>query len=486
VSKTVANPLTYQLYIGGEWHETGRTFENLNPADPSDVVGMFADGTSKDVDDAFAAAREGAAVWRRTNPHQRAEILFAAAELLLRDQDAIGAELTREEGKTLAEGRSEVARAAAIVRYFAGECAQPVGEVFASADDTTSVHTLREPLGIVGVITPWNFPIAIPAWKIAPALAYGNAVVWKPSELTPLCAVRLVEALHAAGLPPGVLNLVTGMPAEVGEALTGHPDLDALTFTGSGPVGRAIQAKAAPAGVKVQLEMGGKNPIVVLADANLDEAVAATLRGAMLSSGQKCSATSRAIVHPSVAGRFIDRLAIKCAALRVGDPQDPSTDLGTLVSGAQLQKVERYLEVAREEGQEVLLGGEPLNHPSGGYFAAPTLYTGVPPGSRIGREEIFGPVLAILEADNMTEAIRLANDTDYGLSASVFTHGLGAAMRFAREFRAGVVHINSETTGAEPHVPFGGMKQSSSHSREQGKAAREFFTDTKTVYVSVP
>jgi acyl-CoA reductase-like NAD-dependent aldehyde dehydrogenase len=476
----------YKLYIGGAWRESGATFENRNPAEPSDLVGRFAAGTAHDVDEAFAAAREGAVAWQQTNPARRAEILFDAAELLRRQCDAIGEELTREEGKTLAEGRGEAARAAAILRFFAGECAQSSGEVYSSADDSTFLYSIREPLGIVGVITPWNFPIAIPAWKIAPALAFGNAVVWKPSELTPLCAVRLVEALHDAGLPAGVLNLVTGMPDEVGEALTGHRNLDALTFTGSGAVGRAIQAKIAHRGVKVQLEMGGKNPIIVLPDANLEQAVTATVRGAMLSTGQKCSATSRAIVHPSIASRFVERVIAQAAALRVGNPLDPATDVGPVVSEAQRRKVETYFEVAHQEGHDVALGGEPMSDPSGGHFVAPTVYVGVDPGSRIGREEIFGPVLAVTEADNAAEALRLANDTEYGLSASIFTHDLGAAMRFARDVQAGVVHINSETTGAEPHVPFGGMKQSSSHSREQGKAAREFFTDTKTVYVSTP
>jgi acyl-CoA reductase-like NAD-dependent aldehyde dehydrogenase len=476
----------YGIFIGGSWQPTAGVFENRNPARPSELIGRFADASAQDAATACEAAQEAAPRWRATNALRRAEVLFAAAGLLRDRAEAIGAELTREEGKTLAEGIGEVQRAAAILRFFAGECTQATGEVYPSADDQTFLYTIREPLGVVAVITPWNFPIAIPAWKIAPALAYGNTVVWKPSELTPLCAVRLVEALSEAGLPPGVLNLVTGEPSVVGEAITAHPDVDAVTFTGSGPVGRAIQRKAIERGVKVQLELGGKNPVVVLADANLEQAVAGTLRGAMYSTGQKCSATSRAIVHPAVLEPFTERLAQATAALELGDPLDASTDIGPVVSAAQQRKVEGYLDLARREGLTAVLGGEPIEDRDGGFFVAPTIYANVNQASPLARDEIFGPVLAVIPADDPAEAIMLANATPYGLSASVYTHDLGTAMRFARESQVGVVHINSETTGAEPHVPFGGMKQSSSHSREQGKAAREFFTDTKTVYMTAP
>jgi aldehyde dehydrogenase (NAD+) len=477
---------THGNYIDGSWRDSESTFASVNPARPDEIVGHFAAATRADVDDAYGAARSAAASWRATNSFKRAELLFRAAELLASRVDSIGEQLTREEGKTLAEGRGEVSRAASILRFFAGECAQQSGEVYPSADDATFLYTLREPIGVVAVITPWNFPIAIPAWKIAPALAYGNTVVWKPSELTPLTAVQLVQALDDAGLPPGVLNLVTGAPEEVGEALTDNVEMDAVSFTGSAPVGHAIQAKVTPRGAKVQLELGGKNPIVVLPDAHLEDAVSAAVRGAMLSSGQKCSATSRAIVHSAIAAKFVERLVARVGALSVGEPLDGATDLGPVVSEAQLGRVESYFAVAQDEGHDCVAGGTPVRGPDGGYFVAPTVYLGVTPESRIGREEIFGPVIGVMEADNPTEAFSAANDTVYGLSASLYTRDLAAAMRFVREVQAGVVHINSETTGAEPHVPFGGMKGSSSHSREQGKAAREFYTDTKTVYLTTP
>jgi aldehyde dehydrogenase (NAD+) len=335
---------------------------------------------------------------------------------------------------------------------------------------------------VVAIITPWNFPIAIPAWKIAPALAHGNAVVWKPSDVTPLSAVRLVEALDDAGLPAGVLNLLTGFPDEIGDALVDDPRLTGISFTGSLPVGRAIQARALARGVKVQLELGGKNPVIVLADADLDLAVEQTVRGAMLSTGQKCTATSRALVVDAVAEEFTERLVARVEALRVGDPLEPETDVGPVVSAAQRDRVASYLDIARGEGHRLATGGT-LPSIDGGHFVSPTLYLDVDPGSRIGQEEIFGPVLATMHVASFDEAITIANRVRYGLSASIFTRDLQAAMTFARRIEAGIVHVNSETPGAEPHAPFGGMKDSSSHSREQGDAARHFYTDTKTVYI---
>jgi acyl-CoA reductase-like NAD-dependent aldehyde dehydrogenase len=335
---------------------------------------------------------------------------------------------------------------------------------------------------VVCVITPWNFPIAIPTWKLAPALAYGNTVVFKPSDLTPLCAVRLVEALDEAGLPPGVLNLITGMPADIGDALTGNDEVDGITFTGSNPVGRAIQAAAVPRGVKVQLELGGKNPVIVLPDADMDVAVDMTLRGAMFSSGQKCTATSRAILHPSIADEFTERMLSATRALTVGDGAREGVQIGPLVSQAQQQRVLGYLDLAAQEGHELLTGGGAGE--DGGWFVQPTVYDGVDPGSRIGQEEIFGPVLGLMRADGLEQALEIANSVEFGLSASLFTTDLRAALEFAREAEVGVVHVNSETAGAEPQAPFGGMKRSSSHSREQGKAAVHFFTETKTVYIT--
>ena len=477
-----ASPPAFGLFVGGRWRDAGRELENRNPARPDAVVSTHALAGPAEVDEAYAAARAAAPGWRRTPPLQRGEVLFRAAELLEQRAAAIAAELTAEEGKTLPEARGEAGRAAAILRYFAGECAQPVGDMLPSAAERTLLYSVREPLGVVCVITPWNFPIAIPAWKIAPALAYGNTVVFKPSDLTPLCAVRLVEALADAGLPPGVLNLVTGMPDAIGDALTGHDEVDAITFTGSNAVGRAIQAAAVPRGVKVQLELGGKNPVIVLPDADLSLAVDQTLRGAMMSTGQKCTATSRAIVHPAIHDEFTERMLSAVRALRVGDGAQEGVQIGPLVSEPQRDRVLGYLDVARSEGHELLTGGGPGE--GSGWFVQPTVYDGVDPGSRIGREEIFGPVLGLMRADDLEQALAVANAVDFGLSASIFTRDLAAALHFAREAEVGVVHVNSETAGAEPQAPFGGMKGSSSHSREQGKAAVEFFTETKTVYIT--
>src|SRR4051794_1042123 len=473
-------PPSFGQLIGGAWRDATDALENRNPARPGEVVSTHGLATAADVDDAYAAAREAAATWRRTPPVKRGDVLFRAAELVASRAEQIAAELTAEEGKTLPEARGEAGRAAAILRFFAGECAQPMGDVLPSSADRTLLYSFHEPLGVVCVITPWNFPIAIPTWKIAPAVAYGNTVVFKPSDLTPLCAVRLVEALDEAGLPAGVLNLVTGMPADIGDALTGSPEVDGITFTGSNPVGRAIQAAAVPRGIKVQLELGGKNPVIVLPDADLELAVRLTLRGAMFSTGQKCTATSRAIVHPSVADEFTDRLGRATTALTVGDPAAAGTDIGPLVSAPQRDRVLGYLDVARDEGHELLAGGADGGGDGDGYFVRPTVFAGVDPDSRIGQEEIFGPVLGLMTADDLEDALRIANSVEYGLSASLFTRDLGAALDFVRDAEVGVVHINSETAGAEPQAPFGGMKRSSSHSREQGKAAVHFFTETKT------
>jgi aldehyde dehydrogenase (NAD+) len=343
---------------------------------------------------------------------------------------------------------------------------------------------VREPLGVVAAITPWNFPIAIPAWKLAPALAFGNAVVLKPSELTPLSAVALAEALWEGGVPREALHVVCGDPQEVGGALCADPAVRALTFTGSAAVGRTLQRDAVARGLKVQLELGGKNPVVVLDDAVLDQAVEQTVRGAMMSTGQKCTATSRVIVTPGIRDAFVEALVARVAALRVGDPLDPATDVGPLVSAAQRERVLGYLAGAARDGLAPAVGGRAPDRP--GWFVEPTVYLDVDPASTLAQEEIFGPVAGVIEAADLEEALAIANAVPYGLSASVFTRDLGRVHRFVRGIEAGVVHVNGETAGTEPQVPFGGMKASSSHSREQGRAAVEFFTAVKTVYVDMP
>ena len=480
---------TYGNYIAGEWRPaaSGETMENRNPADRDEVVGLFASSGAADVDAAITAAEEAYRSWRFSSPITRANILHKAANILESRIPEVGRELTREEGKTLKEGIGETTRAVQILRYFAGEAQQPSGEHYPSVNPHTLLYTTREPLGVVAVVTPWNFPIAIPAWKIAPALAFGNTVVFKPASLTPLTAVRLVEALDEAGLPAGVLNLVTGSAANVGDPLVRDPRVVAITFTGSNETGAELRRSAAERGAKLQLELGGKNPAIVLADADLEHALGHVVAGAMMSTGQKCTATSRAIVDRRIVDRFTEMLADRIGGLKVGDPLDAETQIGPLIDERAAERVAGEVDAAKQAGAELVVGGERLG--SGlerGAFLAPTLFADVDPKSRLGQDELFGPVLGVIPVDSMEEAMAVANQVKFGLSASIFTRDLGRALAFAREIEAGIVHVNSETAGAEPQVPFGGMKGSSSYSREQGKAAREFFTQVKTVYIDPP
>jgi alpha-ketoglutaric semialdehyde dehydrogenase len=480
---------THGNYIAGEWRPaaSGETMENRNPANRDEVVGLFAASGADDVDAAIAAAEEAYRSWRFSSPMTRANILHKAANILESRISEVGRELTREEGKTLKEGIGETTRAVQILRYFAGEAQQPNGEHYPSVSPHTLLYTTREPLGVVAVVTPWNFPIAIPAWKIAPALAFGNTVVFKPASLTPLTAVRLVEALDEAGLPAGVLNLVTGSAANVGDPLVRDPRVVAITFTGSNETGAELRRSAAERGAKLQLELGGKNPAIVLADADLEHALGHVVAGAMMSTGQKCTATSRAIVDRRIIDRFTQMLAERIGGLKVGDPLDAEIQIGPLIDERAAERVAGEVDAAKQAGAELVVGGERLG--SGlerGAFLAPTLFADVDPKSRLGQDELFGPVLGVIPVDSMEEAMAVANQVKFGLSASLFTRDLGRALTFAREIEAGVVHVNSETAGAEPQVPFGGMKGSSSYSREQGKAAREFFTQVKTVYLDPP
>ncbi len=476
-------------YIGGAWKPSasGETLENRSPANRDEVIGRFASSGANDIEEAIGAAEEAYRTWRFSSPVTRSNILHKAANILEGRIPDVGRELTREEGKTLKEGIGETTRAVQILRYFAGEAQQPSGEHYPSANPHTLLYTTREPLGVVGIITPWNFPIAIPAWKIAPALAFGNTVVFKPASLTPLTALRLVEALDEAGLPPGVLNMVTGSAANVGDPLVRDPRVVAITFTGSNETGAELRRIAAERGAKLQLELGGKNPAIVLADADLEHALGHVVSGAMMSTGQKCTATSRAIVDRGILDRFTEMLAERIGALKVGDPLQAETQIGPLIDDRAADRVAGEVAAAKEAGAQLLVGGGRLNDGlEGGAFVAPALFSGVDPDSRLGQDELFGPVLGVIPVDSMEEAMAVANRVKFGLSASIFTRDLGKALTFAREIEAGVVHINSETPGAEPHVPFGGMKGSSSYSREQGKAAREFFTQTKTVYIDPP
>ncbi|MCI0394156.1 MAG: aldehyde dehydrogenase family protein [Chloroflexi bacterium] len=477
---------TYLNYIGGRWvpAANGQTTADVNPANTGEVLAVFPSAGWEDAAQAIEAAAHAFPAWSRTPMPKRGEILHRAANLLEERANEAAEALTREEGKTFAESKGEVLRGASILRYYAGETMQPTGEIYPSASASTLLYAERVPVGVVALITPWNFPVAIPTWKLAPALAYGNTVVLKPAELTPLTAWHLVDVLEKAGLPPGVLNLVVGRGSLAGNELVENPQVKAISFTGSNEVGSKIAAQATARGAKVQLEMGGKNPTVVLADANLDQAVELTIAGAMLSTGQKCTATSRVIVQHDIADEFRDRLVARAEAIKVGDGMQPDTYMGPLVNAEAEQRVLEYVRLGQAEGARLLTGGVKLSGDQyeRGYFVAPTVFDGVTPEMRIAQEEIFGPVVSLIEARDFDEAVRFANQTRFGLSASVVTRDLNLALRFVREIEAGIVHVNSQTAGAEPQVPFGGFKSSSSGSREQGKAARDFFTQIKTVY----
>ncbi len=470
-------------YVGGNWRDGVRTVKDINPANPQEVVAEVSMGNASLAAAAVEAASAAASSWRSTPAPGRGEILRKAADLLEQRADSVGRDLTREEGKTLTEGIGETKRAVAILRYYAGLTLDADGETYPSHSPRTFLFARREPIGVVAVITPWNFPIAIPAWKIAPALAYGNTVVWKPAELVPLTAMHLLQALVDAGLPKGVLNMVLGKGSEVGEVLTTHEGIDAISFTGSNPVGRSIQLKATQHGKKVQLEMGGKNPSVVLADADLPLAVEQVARGAFLSAGQKCTATSRVIVEKPAVEEFQERLGAIAKSWKLGNPLEEDTKVGPVVSKDQMETVLGYIEMGEKEGGHFVAGGKRASDLGDGYYVQPTVITDLGHESRVSREEIFGPVATILPASSYEEAVKLANDTPFGLTASLFTNDLTKALRFVNDIRVGVVKINQESAGLEYQVPFGGAKESSSGSREQGQAAKEFFTQWKTVYM---
>jgi len=469
------------LFIGGRWHTAAGTYERFDPALLERSTGIFALATGEHVSAAYDAAAAAQPGWGTTPASQRAEILRLAGDGLEGRVDEAAQRLTADMGKAIRDARAEVLRSVAILRYFAGELLQPIGETYASADPSTMLMTIEQPLGVVCAITPWNFPFAIPIWKLAPALGFGNAVIWKPAEAASGSAVLLTETLAAAGLPEGVLNLVTGKGGALSSALTGDPRLAALTFTGSGGVGTRLRQAVADRNVKVQLELGGKNPAIVLADADLADAALQVVRGAMLSTGQRCTATSRVYVERTIGDRFIQLLSQQAQKLVVGDPLDEATDVGPLASAEQRETVAAYLKLARDEDVEVILGARIDDE--GGCFAAPTILTRVSPDSALVREEIFGPVLVVEQVKDFEAAITAANDTEFGLSSALFTKDIAKATSFIARTQSGVVHVNRETTDVEPHVPFGGLKGSSSMSREQGKAARQFFTTTKTVYL---
>ena len=478
------SPAALRQLIGGQWRTgSGAGLRSFSPTHPDSVVAEGTSATAADVDDAIAAAGDARSGWAGTPIHQRGAVLAAAATILEQHADQWGLELTVEEGKTRAEGVGEVRRAAQILRYYSAEGDRQAGEIFASPRAGERILLTRKPIGVVGVITPFNFPIAIPAWKIAPALVYGNTVVFKPASTVPLLAVRLAEALIRAGLPPGVLNLVIGNSA-VGDAMVNHPGIDAITFTGSTGVGRRIAAAAAGRGVPVQAEMGGKNAAVVLDDADIDLALEQVMLGAFRSTGQKCTATSRLVLTDGVADRFLEALITRTNALVLGDPADEKTQMGPVISASAQRDITEGIDTARLQGAAVLAGGGgysdgPLAE---GHFLAPTVVELNGP-AEVWDRELFGPVLAVRRAVDAEEAFALANDSEFGLSAAVFTQDLTRALQAVERIDVGVLHINSESAGADPHVPFGGTRKSGLGPKEQGTAAREFFTHTTTVYL---
>ncbi len=473
-------------YIDGRWMPAAKqkTFTSINPADSRDVIGEFASAEIEDVRRAVDAARGAAPQWKSLSGFARGEFLRKAADILEARTEEIARAMTRENGKTIVEARGETARGVALLRFYAAEGVRALGEVIPSVNARTFIYTTRLPLGVVSVITPWNFPVAIPIWKIAPALVYGNTVVFKPASLTPHCGVLVASVFEQAGVPKGVVNLITGGGRALGEELVRNAGIHGVTFTGSNEVGRRIGAWAAERGVKFQLEMGGKNPVIVMPDCDLEQAAALTLRGAFGYAGQKCTATSRAIVLEAVYDAFAEKLVAKTKALKIGPGSDESNFLPPVVSEEQRRNILDSIEAGKKEARLLCGGGVPAGEiHRNGYYLEPTIFGDVGPESSLAQEEIFGPVLALMRARDLDEAIALANGVRFGLSASIFTRDLNAVQEYASRIEAGVVKINSETAGIEPQVPFGGMKDSSSHSREQGRAAMEFFTTIKAVYL---
>ena len=472
----------YDNLIGGEWVAGATYAPNLNPSDTGDVLGEYAQGDGPQVEAAVAAARAAFPAWSVSGIQARADALERIGGEILARRDELGTLLAREEGKVLPEAVGEVVRAGNIFKFFAGECLRLAGEVLPSVRPGIGVEVTREPVGVFGLITPWNFPIAIPAWKIAPALAYGNCVVVKPADVVPGCAWALAEIIHRSGIPAGVFNLVMGRGSVIGDALVNHPGIDAISFTGSQGVGRRIAQQAVAAGKKVQLEMGGKNPQVILDDADLKTAVELSANSAFFSTGQRCTASSRLIVTAGIHDRFVAALAERTRALKVGAALEAGTDIGPVVSQGQLEQDLDYVGIGQAEGAQLLAGGGRVERPTPGYYMAPALFAETTAAMRINREEIFGPVVSVIRVRDYEEALAVANDTPFGLAAGIATTSLRHATHFKRHSQAGMVMVNLPTAGVDYHVPFGGRKGSSYGPREQGRYAAEFYTVVKTAY----
>jgi len=477
---------TFSNYIDGTWipSRSGRTFKNLNPANRDDVIGSFQDSSPEDVESAVRAAERAYCAWRLVPAPKRAEMLFAAAQIIATRKEALARDMTREMGKVLEETRGDVQEAIDMTYFMAGEGRRQYGQTVPSELRDKFAMSIRQPLGVCSIITPWNFPMAIPSWKIVPALVCGNTVVFKPATLTPLSAVNFVKVLEEAGIPPGVVNLVTGGPA-VGELMTTHDAVKVVSFTGSSTVGRLVNQHAASTFKKTHLEMGGKNVVMIMDDAQLELAVDGCLWGGFGTTGQRCTAASRVVVHEKVYDAFLREFTARATALRVGDGLDDRTQMGPSVSEAQLQTVMRYVEIGRGEGARLVTGGNRLT--SGayakGWFHEPTIFGDVEPSMRIAQEEIFGPVVSVMRCRSLEHAIEIGNGVAYGLSASIYTRDINKAFTAMRDMYTGIFYVNAPTIGAEVHLPFGGTKMTGNGHREAGTAALDVFSEWKSIYV---
>lgn len=483
---TTAAGTACRNYIGGEWVESASTkiVERRNPANTDDLVARVALSTRQEAKQAIVAAKAALPRWRETPAPARGNILFKAARLMEAQKEELARLLTREEGKALKDALGEVQRSINILEFMAGEARRLTGETLPSELPKNFSYTVRQPVGVIGIITPWNFPLAIPVWKIAPALVCGNTVVFKPATLTPVCATRLVHIFEQAGLPAGVLNLVTGSGMEVGDEIVTNPHVQAVSFTGSNAVGTALYATGAAEMKKVQCEMGGKNPVVILADADLPLAAESALFGAFASTGQRCTATSRVVIEERIADQWVALLTERAKKFAVGDGLAAGVEMGPLVDENQMNAVLRYIDIGKKEA-ELKCGGERLSGKlyDKGWFVAPTVFDHVPADSTIAQEEIFGPVLSVIRVRNFDEAIAAANSVRYGLASSIYTQDANKIFEFVEKSEAGMVHVNSPTVGGEAHVPFGGTKATSVGPKEVGRSALDFYTETKIVYI---
>lgn len=475
----------FNNYINGEWVAGSKTFENRNPANTDEIVGLFAKGSAADVDAAANAAAAALPAWSSMPAPARGAILFKAADIMEKKFDQLGEDMCREEGKTLPEAKGEVRRAINIFRYFAGEGSRMDGVMVPSERERVHVFAFRKPIGVVGLVTPWNFPIAIPAWKMAPALICGNTVIIKPASVSPLSSWRIVEALHEAGIPKGVINYVAGSGGELGKALVEAGPLKAISFTGSNDIGNWIHTEASKRRLRIQLEMGGKNPTIVLADADFNSAVENVVNAAFFSTGQKCTATSRVIVEEAIYDKYLAALIERTKKLKVGDGMHPGIDIGPCVDEGQMNTVLKYIDIAKKEIGQPSCGGNRLTGGAfdKGYFVEPTIFADVKPEHTLAKEEVFGPVLAVMRAKDFEDAMKIANDTPFGLSSSVQTTNVSRMFEYIYRSEAGLLTVNLPSAGVEYQLPFGGTKDSSFGPKEQGPAAFDFYSDYKTVYV---